>query len=249
MAKAAVRAGFDYAEGSVTDVLMPRQPDDAFRKSLAEWRMVGVPVPVVNSFIPRELRITGPEVDFAALETYVATSMARAEEAGVGIIVFGSGGARRIPDGFDRSAAHQQIVNFCRMTARHARKHGVTVVVEPLNLAECNVLNTVSECAALVNEIDDPAIRLLADAYHMLRDGDSNDSIVEHRSLLVHTHIATIPNRLVPGAEECDFSGFFNALSKAGYRGMLSIEAGAGMIANPDTDLPGALSFMKQLVK
>ncbi len=54
---------------------------------------------------------------------------------GIGIIVFGSGGARRIPEGFDRQRAHGQLVAFCRMVGPIAREHGVIIAVEPCDFA------------------------------------------------------------------------------------------------------------------
>ena len=100
--------------------------------------------------------------------------------------MFGSGGARRIPEGFDPKDAHDQLVRFCSMLAPIAWRHGVTVVVEPLNRQECNVLTTVKECAALVREVAQPGLRLLVDAYHLLRDNDSCDDIATHGDLLAH---------------------------------------------------------------
>lgn len=244
LAAAAARASYDFAEWSVHALLRPRESDDAFRASLDALPAAGLPYPVANCFVPGDLKITGPEVDNAALESYVTTAMRRAERAGVQVIVFGSGGARRIPDGFDAWVAHDQLVAFCRMAAAMAHNHGVTVAVEPLNRSECNVLTTVSECAALVNEVGHPSIRLLVDAYHLMRDDDLYESIVTHGPLLAHVHIATEKNRVAPGAEPCDFSRFFDALAKARYTGRVSIE---GKIPNPKTDLPAALTLMRKL--
>lgn len=243
-AELAAQASFEYIEGSVEGVLKPREPREAFLKALTDVRAVKLPCPVLNCFIPGNLKITGPEVNEDALRTYVATAMERAGEAGVEIIVFGSGGARQIPEGFDPAAAHAQVVRFCTMVAPLAQRHGVTVVVEPLNRKECNILTTVGECAALVREIAHPNLRLLVDAYHLLRNGDSCDDIVTHGDLLAHAHIATVPERLAPGAEPCDFVPFFAALAKAGYRGRLSVEA---IIKQPDVEYPAAAAFLRQV--
>ncbi len=244
LAAIAAQASYDYAEWSVPALLKPRESEDVFRASLDALRALDISYPVLNGFVPGDLKITGLDVDRTAMGNFIATSMVRAEAARVEIIVFGSGGARCIPDGFDPRIAHDQLVAFCRMVAPLARDHGVTVVVEPLNRAECNVLTTISECAALVNEVAHPSIRLLVDAYHLLRDGDSYDSIITHGALLAHVHIATIPNRRAPATEECDFSEFFAALAKAQYTGRVSIE---GKITNPETELPAALAMMQSL--
>ena len=243
-ATAAAEAGFNYFEWNVGGLLKPREDRGAFEAALAEARAATLPCPVVNCFVPGDLKITGPDADLAALEQYVTTAFERAYEAGVDTIVFGSGGARGIPEGFDRQSAHRQIVAFCRMAAPIALGHGVTIVVEPLNVTECNVLTTVGEGAELVREIDQSAFQLLADAYHMLKDDDSVESVAANGDILRHVHIATAPNRLPPGGEECDFVRFFDALARAGYTGRISIEA---KIPDPPNDLPEALSLMKRL--
>ncbi len=244
LATLAAQSSFDYVECSVPASLRPMEPEDAFRASLDAVQKAAIPCPVLNLFVPGDLKIVGPDVDTNALEAYVRTTMVRAEAVGVEVIVFGSGGARRIPEGFDTDLAHAQLLAFCRMVAPLALDHGVTVVVEPLNSAECNVLNTVKECAELVQEVAHPGLRLLIDAFHLMRDGDSYEDIVGFGDLLAHAHIATVPTRLAPGAEVCDFSRFFQALADAGYKGRLSIE---GKITNPETELPAALAAMREL--
>jgi len=223
-ARKAAQAGYDYFEWSVGAYLKPREDVQAFQSALYQARQAGLPCPVVNVFVPADLKITGPNANLALLEQYVTSACQRASEAKVERIVFGSGGARRIPDGFDRSEAWAQLVSFCKMLAPVAASHGVTIAVEPLNLAECNVLTTVAECADLVREVNQPAIRLLVDAYHLLMDDDSLDSIVKNADLLVHVHVATAPNRLAPGVEESSLPLFFNALKLSGYNGRISIE-------------------------
>ena len=237
VAAAAARASYDFVESSVGGLLKPRETEEAFRRGLDAASVPGLPYPVLNCFIPADLKITGPEVDSQTLQSYVITTMRRAEHAGVRVIVFGSGGARQVPDNFDTRTARRQIVSFCSMVAPIAHDHGVTVVVEPLSHPDCNILNTVSECVSIVRELSLPAIRLLVDSYHMMRENDSYEDIVTHGDLLSHVHIATASNRLAPGAEPCDFTQFFGALEKARYRGRISIEA---KISDPDADLPTA---------
>ena len=244
LAPAAAEASFDFIEWSVGALLRPQEPRHAFEAELDQATATPLPFPVLNCLVPGDLKITGPDADTGKLEEYVTTTFQRAEKARVETIVFGSGSARRIPDGFDPKAAYDQLVRFCSMLAPIADQNGVTVVVEPLNRTECNVLTTVAECAALVREVAHSALRLLVDAYHLSHDNDSYDSIVDNAGILSHVHIATVPTRLAPAAEPCDFAPFFEALTKAGYDGRISIEAG---IPDPENDLPAAISLMKTL--
>jgi sugar phosphate isomerase/epimerase len=167
------RAGYAYLECPVGAFLKPREDEPAFLDSLNSFRTAGLTVPALNCFLPADLKVTGPDSDPAALEKYVTTAFRRAGKACVNVIVFGSGGARQIPEGFDRKAAHDQIVRFCRMCARSAGENGVTLAVEPLSKSDCNVINTVAEAVEIVREVDHPAVRFLVDAYHFFRNSDS----------------------------------------------------------------------------
>jgi len=242
----AASLGFDYVEWSVPALLQPREPEDAFRAALEACKSTGLHCPALNCFVPGDLKITGPEADMKALEAYVRIVMQRAAEAQVEVIVFGSGGARNIPDGVDRKQAHDQLVAFGAMTAPIAFDFGVTVVVEPLNRSECNVINSVEEGATLVRDVAHPGVRLLADGYHVLKDGESLDDIEANGDLLVHTHVATIPNRRAPGVEPCDLKPFFAALKRAGYDGRMSIE---GRIDPGDGDLRTGLKTLHELAR
>jgi sugar phosphate isomerase/epimerase len=238
----AAAAGFDYLETSVGGLLLPQQDETAFRASLKEYRSNGISCEVLNCLLPRNLKVCGTEVDFAALRRYIETVMVRMETAGLDRVVFGSGGSRRIPDGFDPQTAHGQHLEFSAMTAALAAEHGVIVALEPLNKKECNVLTTVAECATLVREVNHPNFRLLVDGFHMMTDDDSYQSIVDNGDILVHAHLATRENRLVPGMEPCDFAQFFASLIQAGYDGRVSIEAAK----QPEGALRSGLALMKE---
>jgi sugar phosphate isomerase/epimerase len=242
-AAVAAEAGYAYIEWTVGGLLRPAEDDGAFGDALAAARAAPLPCPVVNCFLPGEHRVVGPAVDADALCAYVATAFARARAAGVSCIVFGSGGARAVPDGFDRDEARHQVVAFCRMLGPTAAEHGVTVALEHLSGSPGDPLPTLDAAADVVREVDHPAFRLLVDSFHWGREKDSLDAIRRNGALLAHVHVATVANRRAPGAEPCVLESFFAALKEAGYDGRVSFEGG-----NPDpaTDLPRALSLMRE---
>lgn len=224
---ALARAGFDFIELNVQQHLMPLADDAAFETELARIRDAALPTIAANSFVPGSLKITGPVVDRNALEAYAETAFVRAQAAGIRAIVFGSGGARQVPNGFDRDEAWDQLLWFGGMIGPRAQAHGVTVVVEPLNVTrnECNVLTTVGESARYVKQVNHPNVRLLADSYHWGLDNDSFGELVASGPLLRHVHVATVAQRLPPGFEDCNFTTFLHGLWLGGYDGPISIEA------------------------
>ena len=236
--------GYDYFEWSVGGLLNPREEEEVFESALEQAKAVGLPCPAVNVFIPGDLKIVGPDVPRSALEGYVTTALRRAEIAGVERVVFGSGGARRIPDDFDRERAWQQLIEFCRMVGAIAQDHGVLIAIEPLNLTETNVINTVAEGAKLARDVNHPNIRLLVDGYHWAKDNDTTEGIIENADLLVHAHVATVDGRRPP-RDGATNEGFLQVLKKAGDDGRGSIE---GRIDNPQEELPRALEIMKKAV-
>src|SRR5207248_1535864 len=125
-------------------------------KGMEKLKQSPLPVPACNLLVPPQLKITGSEADLARLRDYMTNVTARAGQTGTKVLVFGSAGARNIPDGFDRGKARQQIVDFVKMSADLAARHAVTIVAEPLNRKESNVINSVAEGMEYVSAVNHP---------------------------------------------------------------------------------------------
>jgi sugar phosphate isomerase/epimerase len=102
---------------------------------------------------------------------------------------------------------------------------GVTIAAEALQKSECNIINTLLEGAELVRRAAHPAVRLLADTYHMDTDGEDPDYIRQVGDLLVHVHCADPAGRVPLGFGPADHRPYFRALKDVGYRGGVTIEA------------------------
>ena len=223
-AASARAAGFEYVEDSVQGLLQGLTPD-------AEWSgakrvaSADLPVPACNMLVPGSLKITGPQADPDALRPYMRTVLRRAGDLGVRTLVFGSGGARNVPDGFDRGQAKRQIVAFLRDAAADARAAGVTVVVEPLNRKECNVINSVAEAMEYVAAVDHPNVRCLLDTYHFWLEAEPLDNLKAHVRSISHVHLADAAGRVAPGLSgTADYKPVFRILKDAGYDGLVSFE-------------------------
>ncbi|MGI5894822.1 MAG: sugar phosphate isomerase/epimerase family protein [Candidatus Merdivicinus sp.] len=185
-----------------------------------------LPLEVCNSFIPGDLPILDPSKQ-QDLCVYVEKILSRASRLGIGIMVFGSGAARRIPDGMSREEGIAGIHKFLRMCNEYGEKYGVTIAIEPLNSSECNVLNTVAEGAKMVHTLNLPRVRLLADAFHMYCEKEDLSILKKEAEILVHIHVAEPPARVYPGRDGGEYlKQFAAALKDAGYDGRVSVECG-----------------------
>lgn len=215
---------FDYIEENVQSFLVPTDTAAAFSEIEKQKRVR--PVLAANCFLPASLPCTGPDAELEPILRYAETAFQRAERVGIRRIVFGSGGARQLPEGFDREQAFEQFSGLLAALGPLAEKSGVVVVVEPLNRGECNFINSLEEGARVVEAAGHPHIRLLADFFHMLRDGEGPEAIQAHGHLLSHVHVAENRDRACPGTNGEDFTPFLLALKNVGYEGNISIEAG-----------------------
>jgi sugar phosphate isomerase/epimerase len=222
--EAAQAAGFDYVEINASKVAA--LTDEEFRQLAARVAQLRVPVAAANVFIPAAIRLTGPDVDPARQLSYLESALSRLKQLGVKVVVLGSGGARRVPDGFPHERARTQLVDFCRRLAPVARANGITIAIEPLRHQETNIINTAREGLALMKAVDRPEIKLLVDYYHLAEEGESADILIEAGKAIVHTHIANPRGRVYPlDPGESAYAGFFENLCKISYSGRLSIEA------------------------
>lgn len=218
---------FDYLEENVQRFLIPERPQEDFEEIWQEARQLPVPIDAANSLLPADLTVVATPtrpVDTNRLERYIKTALQRAEQVGIRIFVFGSGGARACPPGYNRTDAEQQIGAHLSRWSDWAQNHGIQIVLEPLRYKETNTLNTVAEAGALVASIEKPGARLLADVYHMACNNESPEDIPLWASLLSHVHVAEKRDRAAPGRYGEDFRPYFSALQQAGYDQRISIE-------------------------
>src|SRR5262249_34506134 len=141
-------------------------------------------------------------------------------------LVFGSGGARQVPDGFDHWEARKQIVEFARMAGEIAAQHGRLLVVEALRSRECNIVNTMAEASQIVREGNHPNVQCLFDTYHFWSEGEALDNLSRAAPLVRHVHVADLEGRVAPGESGAsDYRPAFAILKQSGYDDTMSVEA------------------------
>jgi len=239
---AVAEAGCDYIELPVSATVAPLEGPEKFSDAQAALGAAPITAEVFNLFIPGEVKVVGPEADGSRVERYVSTACRRVSALGGRIIVFGSGGARRRPDGFPVDKAMEQMQGLLALAGEAAQKNGIRIAVEPLRQAETNVVNSVTEGDELVRRVKHPGVALLADLYHMAAQDEPMTVLSGVADRLIHVHLAEPPDRTAPGVTGYDFRPFFRALLEAGYSGRISIEC---RWQDFEAELPEALAVLR----
>ena len=222
---AAMKAmGYDFVEEVVVRLLQGEVADekwDGARRAAAS----ALPVPAANYLVPAHLKITGPQVVPDQLRAYIQRVVERAAQVGIRTLVFGSGPARTVPDGFDRKDAKRQILEFLRMMLPYCARHGITLVCEPLNRRECNIINSVAEAMEYVWQIDHPSFQCLVDSYHLWLEDEPLEHLRDSMPWVRHLHLADTEGRRPPGITgKNDYRPLFAELKRGKYDGLISIE-------------------------
>lgn len=217
--------GYRYLIENTTKLLSPRTvSDEQFKDKLNVIKHSRIPLYACNIFIPADLKVVGPSVDEKALLEYVEKVFVRAKQAGLTMIVWGSSGSRKLPDGYDRALAKKQFISIGKKIASVASRYNIIVALENLNTSEVNFITTASEALEMVRGIDHKNLRLCVDIYHMLKENESPDVIAKTKGYIVYCEVAEKEGRTPPGVQGDDFRPYFRALKQIGYKGIIGIE-------------------------
>lgn len=218
-------AGIRFIEENVVSSFSPRKvTDQQFDENLKIFKSARVKLGAVNVFFPGEIKLVGDQLNEKMVLGYVDTVMRRCKQAGVKIIVLGSGGSRRLPPGYDSIKASLQFIDIVRKMAVVAAKYNRIIAIENLNYTETNFVLSLSQAIQYVRAVNHPNFKLTADIYHMLMENESAEVIDQAKGLLVHVHIAEKEERAYPGKRGTDFVPYFKAMNRIGYKGKIMME-------------------------
>jgi sugar phosphate isomerase/epimerase len=146
-------------------------------------------------------------------------------------LVHGSPKQRSVPAGETRAAALDRLRDALAQAARRAEACGVTYCIEPLAPRETDLINTVAEAMALVQDIGSPGLQTMIDC------SAAGQAEAEPVDLLMARwmpggHIAHVqvndPNRRGPGQGAMGFAPIIRTIARmeaqGHYRGIVAVE-------------------------
>jgi sugar phosphate isomerase/epimerase len=139
-------------------------------------------------------------------------------------MVFGSPKQRSTTQGIGVAEATRHYIDGLAAVAPHAESRGVTILVEALPVQQSDVVNTLAEAAAVVNEIGSPGVRTMFDTHNAVNETEPHATLIDrYFELIRHVHINELDGRH-PGTADYDFHSVLDALRRRSYRHWVSLE-------------------------
>jgi hydroxypyruvate isomerase len=160
----------------------------------------------------------------AEFRAHAVRDIATAAALGTGVLTVLAG---RPAPGTDPAACDRTLVGNLRFLAGAAAEHGAVLALEALNTVDVPGYHVVSvdHAAALVAEVDHPAVRVQFDQYHVVMMGGDPLALLDaHLSRIGHVQIADAPGRHEPGTGTAPVRAFLDHLDRLSYDGNVGLE-------------------------
>jgi sugar phosphate isomerase/epimerase len=126
----------------------------------------------------------------------------------------------------------------------YAAERNVLLLVEPVNRFETDYMRSVAEAAELCRKLENPAVKVTADAFHMqIEELKPEKTLAEAIDQIGHFHIAE-NTRVEPGPGSLDLASYFRPLKAGGYKGQIVVEC-RSLSGPADEVLPRSVEYIK----
>ena len=188
---------------------------------------------------PKGLHVTTPDANLRARSWHHIRDLIDlcADLGPDGVMVFGSPYQRATTGGLSREQATRNYIDGLASVAPRAAERGVTILVEALPKAQCDVVQSLDEAASIVREIGSPGVRTMFDTHNAIDEAEPHAVLLDrHYDLIRHVHVNELDGRHC-GAGTYDFKPVLSVLRRRNFPGWVSLEAfdftpGAEKLAN-----------------
>ena len=119
------------------------------------------------------------------------------------------------------------LVENVRYAAELLNKHGLRLLVEPINHFDIPgfFLNRTEDAVKLIERVGMPNVFVQYDVYHAQREeGELTATIRRYKEKIAHIQIADNPGRHQPGTGEINYQFLFKEIDTLGYKGYIGLE-------------------------
>lgn len=238
----AFAAGADYAEPTIVGNLVIPDGDGWIRHPDYDASVRRGSFAIL---FPGDLSIADPGFPAGRVTAYLDAVMpviGSVAEPGAKI-VFGSGTARTVPEGVDPVAGRARFAEVVAETRDAAERNGLQIVLEPLNRKESNLLNSLEETVAFLDEFGIDRVPVVADLFHIMLEEEPLSVVEALGARVGHAHIADADRR-PPGQGDWPLAEFIDALRTGGYEGPITVEC---LFEDFEPELTAALDHLRRI--
>jgi D-psicose/D-tagatose/L-ribulose 3-epimerase len=223
---AALAAGADYIEPTIAGNV-------AVRTEHGGWELnphyAGRRHPSFAILVPGDVGLSDPAFPRDEVRAYFAAVLpivgSVAEHDAT--IVFGSGAARRIPDGVAKEDGEAAFAEALRIARDLGEQNGLRITLEPLNSGETNLVNSIAEAVDFLDRHGIDRVPIVADLWHIRLEDEPFAVLHEHAARIGHAHVCGSGRRALAD-DDWPWPEFVRELRAAGYAGPLTLECGWG---------------------
>jgi hydroxypyruvate isomerase len=130
--------------------------------------------------------------------------------------------------GMTQQQMHENIISGLKRAAPIAAEHGVTLILEPMNIRvdhKGHCLYGSAPTVRICREVNSPYVKINWDLYHMqISEGDLCGRLKEGFDQLGYLQLADHPGRNEPGTGEIHYNRVLKEAYDLGYRGFVGLE-------------------------
>ena len=221
------RAGTDGI--GVWELKLPDGEDQAAVEAFEESGLgSAAAVPLVPSILPLPL-MEGPSDPKERIDAICRSVHRLAPFRPSGVVCLTGPAQERDPD-----EARTVVVDGLRTIGAEAERAGVRIGLEPINRIggeNWTTISSIPEAVEILDEVDDEAVGLQFDAWHLWSTETLFDDIEREAGRFVGVHIAdwreptrSWADRVLPGDGEAGVHAILGALDRAGWDGFYDLE-------------------------
>ncbi len=133
----------------------------------------------------------------------------------------------KVPEDATAQQIDQTVIENLRFAAHALKKHGIRLLIEPINTYDIPgfYLHGTAQALALIDKVGVDNLFVQYDIYHMQRmEGEIAATLSKHLARIGHVQLADNPGRNEPGTGELNYRFLFKHLDAIGYTGWIGCE-------------------------